>query len=118
MKYYTLFLLNRRRVVKVRINPKFNKIIVKEIREEKSPGGIIMPVVHEKYVGYGVVIAVGPGRTTEYGVIIPCCVVPGDKITFSMNVVTKITIDGIEYWVMPDQEVIVTHEEEVCQSQQ
>jgi chaperonin GroES len=102
------------------INPKFNKILVKEIREEKSPGGIIMPVVQDyRAQCYGEVIAVGPGRITEHGVTIPICVKVGDKVTISMNITSKIKVDGIEFWVVPDSEVICTHtEEETCQTPQ
>jgi chaperonin GroES len=92
---------------------KFNKIMVREIKEEKTPGGIIMPVLQDfKSQSYGVVIAVGPGRTTEYGVTIPVCVKPGDKVTISMNVTAKIKVDGVEYWVVPDSEVICVHDPE------
>jgi chaperonin GroES len=93
------------------LKPKFNKILVREIREEITPGGIIVPITQDfKATAYGVVSAVGPGRITEHGITIPVCVKEGDKVTISMNVTSKIKDDGIEYWVVPDSEVICVHE--------
>jgi chaperonin GroES len=94
-----------------KIKPVYNKIVVKEIKEEKSPGGIIMPVIQDnKFTAYGVVLAAGPGRVSESGQVLPVCVKEGDKVTISLNVTTTMKVDGGEVWIVPDSEVICIHE--------
>jgi chaperonin GroES len=99
------------------IKPKFNKIVVKEAIEERTKSGLILVHQEGRFTGNGVVVAVGPGRTTESGITIPVCVAVGAKVTFSLNVCTRIKVDGVEYLVMPDQEVICEHVDEETEVQ-
>jgi chaperonin GroES len=93
------------------IKPVYNKIVIKEIKEDVSPGGIIMPVVQEnKYTAYGEVLAAGPGRITESGHLIECCVKVGDKVTFGLTGGNqRAKSDGIDVWVIADHEVLWIH---------
>jgi|SRR5271157_1190060 len=96
------------------ITPKYNKVVIREIKEEVTVGGIIMPVIQDsKYTAFGEVLAVGPGRMLDSGVINPCCTVPGEKVTFGLaGGSMKLKVDGVEYWVIPDHEIICGHPEE------
>jgi chaperonin GroES len=87
----------------------YNKIIVKALPEsEITKGGIILPLSAEKQqTMVGVVQAVGPGRITDAGLTIPCCVKAGDKILYSRYVGSPIEIDNEKYAVMADVEAIL-----------
>lgn len=90
-------------------SPTYNKIIVKpEAADTISKGGIIIPdCVEKKQTIVATVIAVGPGRITENGTLVPCCVKPGDKILMSRHVGFPVEIDGVPYTATSDVEAIM-----------
>lgn len=92
------------------LRPTFNKMIVQTLPEDEvSRGGIILPPSAEKKqtcVGY--VRAIGPGRITENGTLIPCCCKEGDKILFSRyGAGVQIEVNNEKFSVMPDVEAIM-----------
>ena len=89
--------------------PTYNKIIVKpEADEEVSRGGIFLPVtVERQQTKVGVVVAVGPGRITENGTLVPCCVKVGDRILYSRHVGFPIEIDGEKFTATSDVEAMI-----------
>jgi chaperonin GroES len=95
------------------MRPTYNKIVVEPLPEsEVSKGGIILIAVTERQQTLvGIVKAVGPGRITENGTLIPPCVKPGDKILYSRHQGFPIEIDGTKYTVMPDVEAIYIFDE-------
>ena len=98
----------------MKAKPTFNKIIVKAMQEsDVSRGGIILPPsVERQQTLVGIVQAVGPGRITDAGVTIPCCVKVGDKILYSRHVGFPIEIDNEKLTTMPDVEAIVIFDDE------
>lgn len=95
------------------MRPTYNKIVVQpETQSNISKGGIIIPDCAERQQTLvGIVKAVGPGRITENGTLIPPCVKPGDKILYSRHQGFPIEIDRITYTVMPDVEAIYIFDE-------
>ena len=85
----------------------FDKILVK--RKEKdtvTAGGIIIPLSSVEKSDECEVVAVGQGILTNIGKIIPFEVKVGDKLLLSKNCGTDITIDGIEYLMLRESEVL------------
>ena len=82
----------------MKIRPLQDRIIVKRLEEEeKTKGGIIIPDTAKEKPIEGKIIAVGKGKKTEDGKIIPLDVKVGDKVLFSKYGGTDIKIDGEEY---------------------
>ena len=89
--------------------PTYNKMIVRLLEDsDVTKGGIILPPTREKQQSVvGIVEAVGPGRITENGMLVSCCVQPGDKILLSRFVGFPVEIDGIKYVSCADVEAVV-----------
>lgn len=87
----------------------YNKILVKPMADaEVSRGGIILPPsVTKEQTLVGIVHGVGPGRVSDQGALIPCCVQIGDKILYSRHQGFPIEIDREKYTVMPDVEALM-----------
>lgn len=97
------------------LHPTYNKIIVKPMPEDEiTRGGIILPPSAEKkQTCIGFVQAVGPGRVTENGTVIPCCCKVGDKILYSRyGAGVQIEVDNEKFSVMPDVEAIMIFEKD------
>ncbi len=94
-----------------KVRPLSDRVLIKELKEDgvetKTKSGIIIPVaVHEdRGAKKGEVMAVGPGRFEE-GKRIPVSVEVGDIVLFTWG--DKIIIDGEEYYIIHEPEVIAT----------
>jgi len=89
------------------IKPLSNHIFVEPLNEEKTTkAGIIIPDTAEEKPVAGKVIAVGPGKTTEEGKIIPLNVKVGNKILFTKYTPNEIRIDEKEYLVIREDDVL------------
>src|ERR1700733_2399231 len=75
-------------------------------QEEKSKGGIISPDTAKEKPQEGEVIAVGPGARDEQGKIHALDVKKGDRILFGKWSGTEVTIDGVEYLVMKESDIM------------
>jgi len=90
----------------MKVRPLHDRILVERIdEEEKTASGIIIPDAAKEKPSQGKVIAVGNGRKTEDGKIIPLDVKEGDKILFGKYAGTEIKIEGKEYLMMREDEV-------------
>ncbi len=91
----------------MKLRPLHDRILVKRIAEEKmTAGGIIIPdSVKEKPIE-GKVIAVGNGKTNEEGTIRPLDVKAGDRILFGKYAGTEIKLEGEEYIIFREDEVL------------
>jgi chaperonin GroES len=89
------------------IKPLSDHIFVEPLNEEKTTkGGIFIPASAEEKPIMGKIIAVGPGKTTEEGKIIPLNVKVGDKILFTKYAPNEIRIDEKEYLVIREDDVL------------
>ena len=85
----------------MKIRPLQDRIIVKRLEEEtKTKGGIIIPDTAKEKPIEGKIIAVGKGKVTEEGKVLPLDVKVGDKVLFSKYGGTEVKIDGEEYLIM------------------
>ena len=89
------------------VRPLHDRVLVKRSsEEEKSKGGIIIPETAKEKPIQGQVVAVGQGRVTEEGKIRPLDVKKGDRILFSKYAGTEIKIDGQDYLMMREEDVL------------
>jgi len=91
----------------MRIRPLHDRILIKRIEEKETvKGGIIIPDTAKEKPQEGEVIAAGNGKKTEEGKLIPLDVKAGDRILFGKYSGTEIKIEGEEYLILREDEVL------------
>jgi chaperonin GroES len=96
----------------MKVRPLHDRILVERIEEEeKTAAGIIIPDAAKEKPSQGKVVAVGNGRKSEDGKVIPLEVKEGDRILFGKYAGTEIKIEGKEYLMMREDEVFAIIEE-------
>jgi len=89
------------------VRPLHDRIIVQRLDEgEQKIGGIIIPDSAKEKPMQGKVLAVGDGRITEDGKRIPLDVKPGNLILFGKYSGQEIKLDGTEYLIVKEDEVL------------
>jgi chaperonin GroES len=90
------------------IKPLSDHILIEAIKEEeKTKGGILLPETAEKErPEQGKVIAVGPGKKTEDGKIIPLSVQPGQKVLFTKYGPNEIKVDDKEFLIAKEEDIL------------
>lgn len=89
------------------IRPLYDRIVVKRIEEkEQIQGGIIIPDTAKEKPQEGEVVAVGRGKRLENGNLVPLDVKVGDRILFGKYSGNEIKLDGVEYLIMREDEVL------------
>jgi len=91
----------------MKIRPLNDRVLVVGIEEkEKTAGGIIIPDTVKEKPQKGKVVAVGPGKWDENGKRIPLSVKKDDRALFGKYAGNEIRIDGIEYLIMREDDII------------
>ena len=91
----------------MKVRPLHDRIIVQRIEEgEQKVGGIIIPDTAKEKPQQGKVIAVGAGKADKDGKRIPLDVQDGDTILFGKYSGQEIKVDGNEYLIMREDEVL------------
>jgi len=89
------------------IRPLQDRIIVKRIQEEeKTAGGIIIPDTAKEKPQEGKVVAVGKGKVADDGKVIALDLKKGDRILFGKYAGSEVKIDGTEYLIMREEDVL------------
>ncbi len=89
------------------VRPLHDRVLVKRIEEEeKTSGGIIIPDTAKEKPQMGVVMAVGGGKRTEDGKLIPMDVKQGDKVLFSKYGGTDVKIEGQEMLILREDDIL------------
>ena len=90
------------------IRPLYDRIVVKRIenQDEKTSGGLIIPDTAKEKPQEGEVVAVGKGKRLEDGKVIGLDVQVGDRILFGKYSGSEIKLDGNEYLIMREDEVL------------
>ncbi|MFZ8802921.1 MAG: co-chaperone GroES [Candidatus Calescibacterium sp.] len=93
---------------KIKITPLRDKVVVKRLEEveERTPGGIIIPDTAKEKPQIGEVVAVGKGKILQDGKVIPPEVKVGDKVLFAKYAGTEVKIEGEEYLIMSEDEIL------------
>lgn len=89
------------------VKPLHDRILVKRLgEEEKTKGGIIIPDSAKEKPAQGEVVAAGSGRRTEDGKVLALEVKKGDKILFGKYSGTEIKVEGEDYLIMREDDVL------------
>jgi chaperonin GroES len=85
-----------------------DKIVVKvmEVTEEKTKSGLYVPDTAKEKPQEGEVLAVGPGAMNDQGERLPMTVAVGDRVIFSKYAGTEIKLDGEEYLIMAERDIL------------
>jgi chaperonin GroES len=87
--------------------PLHDRVLVRRVYEkETTPGGLIIPDTAKEKPQEGMVLAVGRGKVTDEGKILPPDVKEGDRILFSQFAGNEIVFDGEEYLIMHEHEIL------------
>ena len=91
----------------MKVRPLHDRILVQRLEEgEQKVGGIIIPDTAKEKPQQGKVIAVGNGKVKDDGTRIPLDVKAGDRILFGKYSGQDIKLDGEEYLIMREDEVL------------
>ena len=89
------------------IKPLADRVVVKAtVQEEKTKGGIVLPDTAKDKPQEGEVIAVGPGKVLDNGTKLKPEVKVGDRIIFSKYSGTEIKIEGDEYLILRESDIL------------
>ena len=99
----------------MKFRPLHDRVVVKRIdAEEKSKGGIIIPDTAQEKPSQGEIIAIGPGGRDEAGKLIPIDVKKGDRVLFGKWSGTEVKLDGVEYLIMKESDIMSVIEQTVA----
>jgi len=91
----------------MKIRPLNDRILVKRLEgEEKTAGGIIIPDSAKEKPAEGEIISVGPGKLNDKGERVAMDVKPGDRVLFSKYGGTDVKIDGEDYLIMREDDIL------------
>jgi len=91
----------------MKLRPLQDRLLVERVEEEeKTKGGIIIPDTAKEKPAEGKVVAVGKGKVDENGKFIAMEVKKGDRILFGKYSGTEVKIDGKEYLIMREDDVL------------
>jgi chaperonin GroES len=98
---------NKKNKTMAKIRPLHDRLLVERIEEEsKTAGGIIIPDTAKEKPMKGKVIAVGNGNRNDKGEIKPLDIKIGDVVLFAKWGGTEIKLDGTEYLIMKESDVL------------
>ena len=91
----------------MKIRPLNDRLLVKRLEEEaRTAGGIIIPDSAKEKPAEGKVIAVGPGKVNDKGDRVALQVKAGDRVLFSKYGGTDVKIDGEDYLIMREDDIL------------
>jgi chaperonin GroES len=91
----------------MKIRPLNDRLLVKRLaEEEKTAGGIIIPDSAKEKPAEGKVISVGPGKTNDKGERVALQVKAGDRVLFSKYGGTDVKLDGEDYLIMREDDIL------------
>ena len=91
----------------MKFRPLHDRVVVRRVEEDtKTKGGIIIPDTAQEKPMQGEIIAVGPGARDEAGKLVPPDVKAGDLVLFGKWSGTEVKIDGVEYLIMKESDIM------------
>ena len=101
----------------MKFRPLHDRVVVRRIEaKEKSAGGIIIPDTAKEKPSQGEVIAVGPGGRDDNGKLIAIDLKAGDRVLFGKWSGTEVKIDGVEYLIMKESDIMGVIEQTVART--
>lgn len=91
----------------MKLQPLADRIVVKALaQEEKTKGGIVLPDTAKEKPQEGEVLAIGPGKLLDDGTRAAMEVKVGDKVIYSKYGGTEVKVDGQEYLILKESDVL------------
>jgi chaperonin GroES len=91
----------------MQFRPLHDRVVVRRVEEDtKTKGGIIIPDTAQEKPMQGEIIAVGPGARDENGKLQPLDVKAGDHVLFGKWSGTEVKLDGTEYLIMKESDIM------------
>ncbi len=91
----------------MKIRPLQDRVLIRRVEEEETTaGGIIIPDTAKEKPQEGQVVATGKGKVRDDGKITPLDLASGDRILFSKYAGTDVTLDGEEYVILREDDVL------------
>jgi len=91
----------------MKIRPLSDKVLVQRLEaENKTAGGIVLPDTAKEKPQRGKIIAIGKGKVLDDGTLKKMQVKKGDIVLFTSYAGTEIKIDGIEYLIMDESDIM------------
>ena len=91
----------------MKFRPLHDRVVVRRLeQEERTKSGIIIPDTAKEKPQQGEIIAVGPGARNEKGEIVALDVKAGDRVLFGKWSGTEVKIDGEEYLIMKESDIM------------
>lgn len=90
------------------IQPLGNRVLVKRTKAQTSKGGIILPETAQEKPKQGEIVAAGPGKLDEEGVLHPIHVNVGDLVLFGSYAGTEVKTDerDVEYLILSEDDIL------------
>ena len=99
----------------MKFRPLHDRVVVERIDPEaRTAGGIIIPDTAMEKPQQGKVVGVGPGGRDESGKLIPVDVRVGDRVLFCKWSGTEVMIDGVEYLIMKESDIMGVLDEPIA----
>ncbi len=94
------------------LKPLHDRVLVKRLEsEETTKGGIIIPDTAKEKPMRGEIVSAGPGKTDDSGKNVAMSVKAGDIVLFNKYAGTEIKMDGVEYLVMREDDILAVIED-------
>ena len=91
----------------MKVRPLHDRILVRRIEEEdRTKGGLIIPDTAKEKPQEGKVIAVGKGRVSEHGRLLPLDVHKGDRVLFAKYAGSEIEVGGDEHLIIREDDIL------------
>jgi len=88
------------------LKPLGDRVVIKQLEaEEKTKSGIVLPTQAKEKPQEAEVVAVGPGANVD-GKLVPMQVKPNDKVIYSKYAGTEVKIDGTEYIIVKESDIL------------
>ena len=92
------------------IKPLADRVVVKAVEaEEKTKSGLILTASAQEKPQVAEVVAVGPGKTVD-GTLVPVTLKVGDKVLMSKYSGTDVKVDGVEYTILREDDILAVVE--------
>ena len=102
----------KKKTASLELAPLDDRVVVKRLEEEeRTPGGIVLPDTAKEKPQKGEVVAVGPGRLLDSGERCQPAVKVGDVVLFGKYSGTEVKIQGEEYLIMRESDILARVEE-------
>ena len=90
-----------------KVTPLGDRVLVKRLEPvQKTKGGIVLPDSAQEKPKEGEIVSVGAGKVNDKGERTPLAVKAGDKVIFTSYAGTEIKIDGEEYLIMREEDIL------------